>query len=87
MRFRKYEILADRCKFCGGCLENCPEGAIERTERDVCEINEDLCSYCGICKEVCQLKAVKLTFSVSTFLKSLRFSLSARAKRYVRKEQ
>lgn len=86
MRFRKYKILADRCKDCGGCLEECSEKAIHRTERDVCEIDEALCTYCGVCVEVCQLKAVKMTFSISTFLKSLRDFKRKGGKTHVRKE-
>jgi NADH-quinone oxidoreductase subunit F len=71
LRFTKYVILEDRCKFCGACLEGCPEKAIVRTDRDVCTIDEDACSFCGLCLEVCQAQAVKKVFSVSVFLKSL----------------
>jgi len=45
LRFRKYEVLEDRCKNCGGCLEECPDSAMRRTEKDICEIDEELCSY------------------------------------------
>ena len=86
MRFTKYEILEDRCKDCGTCLEECPEDAIRRTEGDVCTIDQERCSYCGICVEVCQLKAVKTTFSFSTFLRSLRTFNQEGTKRDARKE-
>ncbi|UCF58026.1 MAG: 4Fe-4S binding protein [Deltaproteobacteria bacterium] len=78
MRFSKYVVLKDRCKNCGACLEVCPDDAIMRTERDVCEIDEDLCSFCGMCMEVCQVQAVKKALSASVFLKSLLFAKEVR---------
>ena len=78
MRFTKYVILEDRCKFCGACLEACPENAIMRTDRDVCRIDEELCTFCGACMDVCQVQAVKKVFSVSVFLKSLLFPKEGR---------
>ena len=86
LRFTKYEILEDRCKDCGTCLEECPEGAIKRTEKDICEIDEERCSYCGICMDVCELKAVKKTFNISTFLKSLKKSKENGGRSHAHKE-
>ena len=65
MKFSKYEILEERCKNCGACLEICPDKAIMHTEKDVCRIDQALCSYCGMCIEACQVNAVKKTFSIS----------------------
>ena len=82
MKFSKYMILEHRCRNCGGCLEKCPEKAIRRTDRDVCQIDEELCSHCGLCVEICQLQAIKKSFSISTFLKSLGDTLEERGKGY-----
>jgi len=71
VRFRKYVILADRCKNCGACMERCPESAIERTSRDVCEIHEAKCSCCGVCMKVCKAQAIKDRFSLATLFRRL----------------
>ena len=69
MRFSKYVILAERCKYCEACLEICPDNAIIRTENGVCAINQDLCTYCGKCMDVCQVQAIKKKICVSVLFK------------------
>jgi formate dehydrogenase iron-sulfur subunit len=44
-------MLSDVCKHChhAGCLENCPTGAIIRTEFDSVFVQPDICNGCGYC--------------------------------------
>lgn len=54
----KPEVVADKCKFCGKCIEWCPEGVI--SERDgKAHINADRCIGCGECLAVCRFDSVK----------------------------
>jgi formate dehydrogenase iron-sulfur subunit len=44
-------MMSDVCKHCQrpGCLENCPTGAIIRTEFDTVYVQPDVCNGCGYC--------------------------------------
>ena len=44
-------MLSDVCKHCerAGCLENCPTGAIIRTEFGSVYVQPDVCNGCGYC--------------------------------------
>jgi formate dehydrogenase iron-sulfur subunit len=44
-------LMSDVCKHCksAGCLENCPTGAIVRTEFDSVYVQPDVCNGCGMC--------------------------------------
>jgi formate dehydrogenase iron-sulfur subunit len=44
-------MMSDVCKHCqrAGCLENCPTGAIVRTEFDTVYVQPDVCNGCGYC--------------------------------------
>jgi len=44
-------LMSDVCKHCqrSGCLENCPTGAIVRTEFDTVYVQPDVCNGCGYC--------------------------------------
>ena len=48
-------MLSDVCKHChrAGCLENCPTGAIVRTEFDSVFVQPDVCNGCGYCVVGC----------------------------------
>ena len=48
-------MLSDVCKHChhAGCLENCPTGAIVRTEFDSVFVQPDICNGCGYCVVGC----------------------------------
>jgi formate dehydrogenase iron-sulfur subunit len=48
-------MLSDVCKHChrAGCLENCPTGAIIRTEFDSVFVQPDVCNGCGYCVVGC----------------------------------
>jgi formate dehydrogenase iron-sulfur subunit len=44
-------LMSDVCKHCqrAGCLENCPTGAIVRTEFNSVYVQPDVCNGCGYC--------------------------------------
>src|SRR4051812_8967399 len=44
-------MMSDVCKHCtrAGCMENCPTGAIIRTEFDTVYVQPDICNGCGYC--------------------------------------
>jgi formate dehydrogenase iron-sulfur subunit len=48
-------MSSDVCKHCAraGCLENCPTGAIMRTEFDTVYVQPDVCNGCGYCINGC----------------------------------
>src|SRR6185436_8230895 len=48
-------MMSDVCKHCqsAGCLENCPTGAIVRTEFDTVYVQPDVCNGCGYCVAGC----------------------------------
>jgi formate dehydrogenase iron-sulfur subunit len=48
-------LMSDVCKHCkrAGCLENCPTGAIVRTEFDTVYVQPDICNGCGYCVAGC----------------------------------
>jgi formate dehydrogenase iron-sulfur subunit len=48
-------LMSDVCKHCksAGCLENCPTGAIIRTEFDSVYVQPDICNGCGYCVAGC----------------------------------
>jgi formate dehydrogenase iron-sulfur subunit len=48
-------MMSDVCKHCqrAGCLENCPTGAIIRTEFDTVYVQPDICNGCGYCVAGC----------------------------------
>jgi ferredoxin len=44
-----YRIMED-CIKCGGCVDECPQGAIVEGEGDeISRINPEKCDDCGIC--------------------------------------
>jgi formate dehydrogenase iron-sulfur subunit len=48
-------MMSDVCKHCerAGCLENCPTGAIVRTEFGSVYVQPDICNGCGYCVVSC----------------------------------
>ena len=48
-------MMSDVCKHCthAGCLENCPTGAIVRTEFESVYVQPDVCNGCGYCVVGC----------------------------------
>jgi formate dehydrogenase iron-sulfur subunit len=53
-------MMSDVCKHCerAGCLEQCPTGAILRTEFGTVYIQPDICNGCGYCVSACPFGVV-----------------------------
>jgi NADH-quinone oxidoreductase subunit F len=58
--FKKYSILADKCRGCRMCAKACPVGAISGDVKQVHVIDSEKCIKCGACLDTCRLKAVVL---------------------------
>ncbi len=54
----KPEILNDRCKLCGACVEACPEGALALIPGKGLMLLEHLCSGCRVCMLKCPHSAI-----------------------------
>ncbi|MGI8991784.1 MAG: 4Fe-4S dicluster domain-containing protein [Bryobacteraceae bacterium] len=54
-------MSSDVCKHCAraGCLENCPTGAIVRTEFDSVYVQPDICNGCGYCVVGCPFGVIE----------------------------
>jgi formate dehydrogenase iron-sulfur subunit len=54
-------MSSDVCKHCAraGCLENCPTGAILRTEFDTVYVQPDICNGCGYCVVGCPFGVIE----------------------------
>lgn len=54
-------MASDVCKHCthAGCLENCPTGAIVRTEFDTVYVQPDVCNGCGYCVVGCPFGVIE----------------------------
>jgi formate dehydrogenase iron-sulfur subunit len=54
-------FMSDVCKHCtsAGCLENCPTGAIVRTEFDSIYVQPDVCNGCGYCVAGCPFGVIE----------------------------
>jgi NADH-quinone oxidoreductase subunit F len=57
--FKRFYIVADKCKGCGRCAKACPAGAISGEARQPYVINQDKCIHCGACLETCRFDAVE----------------------------
>ncbi|MHB1357711.1 MAG: NADH-ubiquinone oxidoreductase-F iron-sulfur binding region domain-containing protein [Anaerolineae bacterium] len=57
--FRKFYIVADKCKGCGRCAKACPAAAISGELRQPFVIDQDKCVHCGACVETCRFDAVE----------------------------
>lgn len=60
----KPEIISEKCRLCGKCLEWCPEGVITEKEGKA-YINSELCVGCGQCLAVCHFDSVKYDWNAS----------------------
>lgn len=52
-------VIADRCRRCGACVENCPPGAIEFRD-GVPRIRAADCIRCFCCQELCPADAIAI---------------------------
>jgi len=55
-------IIKDRCKECGFCIEFCPEGVLQKSEKfnskgyhppELVETETKKCIACGFCSMIC----------------------------------
>jgi formate dehydrogenase iron-sulfur subunit len=55
-------MMSDVCKHCANapCLEDCPTGALFRTEFDTVVVQQDICNGCGYCVPACPFGVVDL---------------------------
>ena len=51
------------CTDCGGCIDACPEGALENTGSGIPKWIEDRCNGCGLCVEACPQDVVLVSGS------------------------
>ncbi len=58
----KPEVDSDKCTACGTCIDRCPEGAIERVEKNKAYIHSDLCIGCGECVAFCPVQAIPINW-------------------------
>jgi len=54
----RYEIIAEACKGCGVCVEECPREAITGERRKPHVIDESKCVHCGLCFAACRFDAI-----------------------------
>ena len=52
---------AERCQECGQCVEDCPQGAVHRSDTGGIVINRRSCIACGACVEFCPNQAREVT--------------------------
>ena len=48
--------ITDNCAACGGCKDECPQGAI--SEGNPYKIDPELCIDCGACLAACPTEAI-----------------------------
>ena len=55
-------MMSDVCKHCerAGCLEQCPTGALFRTEFGTVVVQQDVCNGCGYCVPACPFGVIEL---------------------------
>lgn len=56
--FKKYIIVAEKCKSCSICAKKCPVDAIEGAKGVPYVIDKEKCIKCGVCVESCKFDAV-----------------------------
>lgn len=54
----QYIILQDKCRGCGICQRNCPQGAISGKIKGTFTIDPEKCIKCGICINKCPFNAI-----------------------------
>jgi NADH-quinone oxidoreductase subunit F len=63
-KFITYHVLADLCKGCGECQNECDNDAIMGKKNFIHVINQDECVQCGDCIKICEYSAIVKAGSV-----------------------
>lgn len=54
------EVMQDKCRKCGLCIQNCPSNAMEMIDDKISIISEK-CKSCLVCHEICPFGAIEFT--------------------------
>ncbi|MDW8011287.1 MAG: 4Fe-4S binding protein [Sulfolobales archaeon] len=49
--------VSDACYLCGLCVENCPTGVFQITDKHL-KVDQENCIYCRGCEVLCPVKAI-----------------------------
>ena len=60
----KPQVIPEKCKNCGKCLEWCPEGIISEQDGKAA-INNERCIGCGECLAVCRFDSIKYDWNAN----------------------
>jgi NAD-dependent dihydropyrimidine dehydrogenase PreA subunit len=52
------ELISEKCKGCGTCVEVCPHGALAMNKKKVFITDRDKCMDCGACVNNCSFGAL-----------------------------
>ncbi|MGE5343764.1 MAG: mercury methylation ferredoxin HgcB [Candidatus Omnitrophota bacterium] len=53
-----------KCKGCGMCVQVCPHGVIDMSDRRATIVDRDACMECGACERNCQFGAISVQSGV-----------------------
>lgn len=53
------------CNRCGQCVMQCPEDALEMTDKGPIFVEPILCTYCGVCENLCPTGAIRAPLFVT----------------------
>jgi len=54
----------DKCTGCGTCIEVCPHGVLQLSDKKVLIIDKDTCMECGACAKNCFISAISVNAGV-----------------------
>ena len=66
----------DRCAGCGACVEVCPQGVLELSERKATVVERDACMECGACATNCAVGAITVRAGVGCAVAVINGALS-----------
>ena len=58
------KFLPKKCTGCGRCIEVCPHGVFELSDKKVSVTDRDLCMECGACAVNCEFGAISVNSGV-----------------------
>jgi pyruvate formate lyase activating enzyme len=71
-------LRLDRCRFCGACVQKCPQNAHTLTPAGEHLFDRDLCIACGACADACAFEALETVIREVTVEDVMRELLSDR---------